>query len=197
VTEAHGRSRAAALPTEERRSAIVEAALPLFLDQGAALTTREVAHAAGIAEGTIFRVFPDKSSLLDAVVTAALDPRPTDAAIARIEPGLPFEARLTAAVDILRQRVLHVFRVYSAASGTPRGSAEPRPHNELPALEAIFETEAEHLTRAPAEAARILRGLTLACVHPSFSADEPLSSQAIVAVLLDGVRRPDGGEALC
>ena len=188
MTEVQGRVRAAALPLEERRSAIIAATLPLFLEQGAAITTREVAQAAGIAEGTIFRVFDDKTALLDAVIAAALDPAPTEAALEEIDAALPFEERLVAAVEILRQRVLYVFNVFSAASGTTRGGASAPGSAELPGLTAIFESEAEHLSHAPAEAARVLRGLTFACVHPAFGTDSPLASEAIVAVLLDGIR---------
>jgi AcrR family transcriptional regulator len=197
MTQVQGRVRAAALPLEERRSAIVAATLPLFLEQGAAVTTREIAQAAGIAEGTIFRVFDDKTALLDAVIEAALDPAPTETAIREIDSNLSFEARLIAAVEILRQRVLYVFNVLSAASGTTRGSAPKQRTAELPALTAIFESEAEHLSRAPADAARVLRGLTFACVHPAFGTDDPLASQDIVAVLLDGIRLPSGEEPPC
>jgi AcrR family transcriptional regulator len=191
-----GKGRATALPTEERRSTIVAATLPLFLEQGSAVTTRAIAQAAGIAEGTIFRVFPDKTALLDAVIEAALDPTPADVAIARIDPGLPFEDRLVAAVEILRKRVLYLFRVISAASGTTRG-AQPERSHDLPALTAIFEAEAATLSKPPADAARVLRGLTFACVHPSFGTDDPLTSHEVVAVLLDGIRRADPGEASC
>jgi AcrR family transcriptional regulator len=196
VTQVQGRVRAAAMPLEERRSAIVAATLPLFLEQGASVTTREIAQAAGIAEGTIFRVFEDKTALLDAVIDAALDPAPTEAAIRQIDASLAFEDRLIAAVEILRQRVLYVFNVMSAASGTTRGVAQKR-STDLPALIAIFESEAEQLTRAPADAARVLRGLTFACVHPAFGTDAPLASEEIVGVLLDGIRRPPTGEASC
>ena len=188
-----GKARAAALPTEERRSTIVAATLPLFLEQGAAVTTREIAQAAGIAEGTIFRVFPDKTALLDAVIEAALDPMPTNAAMEAIDPRLSLEDRLVAAVEILRKRVLYLFRVFSAASGTTRGGSPERSH-DLPALTAIFAAEAQHLSRPPADAARVLRGLTFACVHPSFGTDDPLTSDEIVAVFLDGIRRRDGDE---
>ena len=188
MTQVQGRVRAAAMPLEERRSAIVAATLPLFLEQGPGLTTREIAQAAGIAEGTIFRVFDDKTALLDAVIEAALDPTPTNAAMERIDPALPLEARLTAAVEILRKRVLYLFRVFSAASGTTRG-AQPERSHDLPALTAIFATEAARLTQPPSEAARVLRGLTFACVHPSFGTDDPLTSEDIVAVFLDGIRK--------
>ena len=196
MTQVQGRGRAAALPIEERRSAIVAATLPLFLDHGAAVTTREIAQAAGIAEGTIFRVFDDKPALLDAVMEAALDPAPTNAAIAAVDDSLPFEERLVAAVEILRQRVLYVFRVLSAASGTTLGTSPTR-NAELPSLIAIFEADHERLTHSPTDAARILRGLTFACVHPSFGADEPLTSEEIVAVLLDGIHHANAGASSC
>lgn len=194
--QAPGKGRAAALPSEERRSGIVEAALPLFLEQGTAITTREIAQAAGIAEGTIFRVFPDKTALLDAVIDAALDPSPTESAIQQIDTSLPFEERLVAAVEILRQRVLYVFNVLSAAAGTTRGPSQTR-STDLPALIAIFESEADRLNRAPADAARVLRGLTFACVHPAFGTDIPLTSEEIVEMLLEGIRRHDGEGATC
>jgi len=195
-TQVQGRGRAAALPTEERRSAIVAAALPLFLEQGAAITTREIATAAGIAEGTIFRVFPDKTALLDAIIDAALDSAPTNAAIEAIPRDLPFEQRLVAAVDILRERVLHVFQVFSAAAGTPRSRPQQR-GPELPALTAMFAAETARLSRPPAEAARLLRGLTFSCVHPSFGADDPISSENIVALYLDGIRLPSPADRPC
>jgi len=51
---------------------VIRAALPLIAERGAAVTTQQVARAAGIGEATIFRVFPDKDALLDACVAAWL-----------------------------------------------------------------------------------------------------------------------------
>jgi AcrR family transcriptional regulator len=199
MTQIQGRVRATAMPLEERRCAIVAATLPLFLEQGPGLTTREIAQAAGIAEGTIFRVFEDKNALLDAVIEAALDPAPTEAALEAIDPALPLDERLVAAVDILRLRVEHVFRVMTAASGSSVTAESARGRSrspELPALVDLFESLSDQITREPVEAARLLRGLSFTGTHPSFGGGEPLPSQEIVAVLLDGIRRP-GGEASC
>ena len=94
-----------------RSLTVVEATLPLLLAHGTALTTRQIAEAAGIAEGTIFRVFPDKESLIAAVVDAALDTTNVDAQFAAIDQELPLDARLVAAVDILRRRMADVFQL--------------------------------------------------------------------------------------
>src|SRR3954447_18740224 len=98
--------RAAALPPGGRRSMIVAATLPLLLDEGDRVTTRQIAEAAGIAEGTIFRAFVDKDELIVAVIDAALDPEPLEVAIDRIDPTLGFEAGLAVAIVIMQQRVI-------------------------------------------------------------------------------------------
>ena len=52
------------LSAEERREAIVRAALPLFARKGFAnATTRELAEAAGVSEALIYKHFPSKESL--------------------------------------------------------------------------------------------------------------------------------------
>jgi AcrR family transcriptional regulator len=177
------RSRAAALPAEERRALIVAATLPLLLAHGPAVTTRQIAEAAGIAEGTIFRVFPDKESLIAAVVDAALDTASVDAELDAIDPALPLEDRLIAAVEILRRRMADVLQLRTAV-----GVSDPRPSADLNRLANVFAPDHDQLRRDPVRAAHLLRGLTIAATHPALALDEPLSSEEIVSLLLDGVR---------
>jgi len=180
-------TRAAALPADERRAAIVRATIPLVLEHGTAVSTRMIALAAGIAEGTIFRVFADKDSLIDAVVDAVFDPAPTEAALAEIDMSLPFEERLAIGVQVVQRRLTDIWRVTSAIGGQ-RG--EKRPHNtwDLAGLAALFEPERARLAYDPMDAGRMLRGITLAMSHPALVNDAPMSPQAIVSLLLDGIR---------
>lgn len=67
--------RAAPLPPDERRAAILAAARPLVAAHGSRVTTAQIAEAAGIAEGTLFRVFATKAEIIVAVIRDALDSR--------------------------------------------------------------------------------------------------------------------------
>src|SRR5918994_4685425 len=66
--------RAASMSPDARRKAIVGVLVPLIVERGGEVSTREIAEAAGIAEGTICRVFPDKRSLMLAAAEEAINP---------------------------------------------------------------------------------------------------------------------------
>ncbi|MGQ9371092.1 TetR/AcrR family transcriptional regulator [Azospirillum sp. ST 5-10] len=62
------------LDSAERRAAIVDAALPLFAQKGfVATTTKEIAAAAGVSEALIFKHFPSKAALYEAIFTACVE----------------------------------------------------------------------------------------------------------------------------
>lgn len=105
------RERARPLAPEERREAILEAVLPLLLEKGRDVTSRELADAAGIAEGTVFRAFGDKETLLAAGLEKLLDPVPFREELRRIPHELPFEDKVTAVIEALRSRFREVFRI--------------------------------------------------------------------------------------
>lgn len=179
--------RASALPPDERRAAIVEAVIPLFVQYGDRLTSRQIAEAAGVAEGTIFRAFGDKDELLSAALEVVLDPEPFEQALSEIDPASPFERRLVAATELIRQRVVDVWQVVSQLHGKLREQAS-RPPTDSDELTALFATEPDRLRVEPAAAARLLRALTLSLAHPMLGG-EPVTADEIVEVVLHGIER--------
>lgn len=177
--------RAVALPVDERRRMIVDATFPLLLENGEMVTTRQIADAAGIAEGTIFRVFADKEALIGAVIERALDPGPLEQALREIDPDQTFELRLEAATAIIQQRVADIWRLMS--------SVGPRFHPRTPvrpvvtgALVDLLSADRHRLAMEPVTAARMLRALTLAVTHPML-VDEPMPTAQIVKLFLYGI----------
>jgi AcrR family transcriptional regulator len=179
--------RAAALPPAERRSAIVAVAVELLLEHGERVTTRQIAEAAGIAEGTIFRVFADKDEIIAAAIESALDPEPLESALRDIPGDLAFEARLAAAVVLIQQRVIGVWRLTSSV-GTRFHEMARRPMADSDALVRLFAEYRDRITVEPIAAARLLRALTLSTTHPML-AGEPWSAEQLVTLFLHGVAK--------
>ena len=162
---------------------IVEAMLPLLLEHGEMVTTRQIAEAAGIAEGTIFRVFADKDELIAAVVDHATDPTRVEQAFAAIDVDLPLEAAVTEAVRILQRRTLDMARLM-ASVGPRHHRRGPIP--DRPGLVALFVAHRDEITVEPAAAARWLAALTMSTSHPMI-VSELLPAEQIAALFLHGV----------
>ena len=89
------------MSAEDRRAMIVHAVLPLLIEHGANVTSSQIARAAGIGEGTIFRAFKDKDELFDACTAEALRPDHVLDAISEIPVDQPLEDRLVEAAESL------------------------------------------------------------------------------------------------
>jgi AcrR family transcriptional regulator len=191
--------RATRMPPAERRAAIVAATVPLVLEHGAAVSTRQIAEAAGIAEGTIFRVFPDKEALMCAVVEEAFDPAPTLRGLAGIDRSLPLRERLVALTEFLQQRVSRVFALIDALqlTGPPQrddraGERGPEATNRAvsAAMVELIGDDADQLAVPVEEFGHVLRLLMFSGTHPKISDGRPLTARQIVSVVLDGLSRP-------
>ena len=187
--------RAAPLSAPERRAAIVAATIPLLCEHGPSVSTRQIAEAAGVAEGTLFSVFPDKDAVVVEAVEAALDPAPTAARLAQLGPELALEERLAVAVEIVQSYLARVRRLLPAL-GPDRfarghqGRGRPAARLHADALERLFEPDRARLRRDPAAAARALLALTLAGSHPMVEGEPLMPASEIVSLLLDGIRAP-------
>ncbi len=107
---------------EDRRAAIAAATAPLLVQHGVGITTRQIADAAGLAEGTLFRAFTDKEELLRAAARAALDPAAAVAAIERVpDDGLvPLLAELTGMLQKGIVQAVRTLHAVGAVLGHPR-----------------------------------------------------------------------------
>lgn len=192
--------RAKRLSPEQRRTAILDAVIPLLVERGAAVTTAEMAEAAGIAEGTIFRVFPDKAALLHAAIGKTLDPEPIRIAFDAIDADAPLSEQLAAAAEILAARYEKTTALIGMARSMPdHGKPSPEAHRiakesmaaVAKALTQLMERHKDQLDVEPRQAAILLRGLLFANAHQLLHGDEHMTPQQLVDVLLNGITSPE------
>ncbi len=186
--------RATPLPPDERRAAIVAATLPLLVQHGRDVSTRQIAEAAGVAEGTIFRVFDTKEALIDATLEDVFDPTPTCEVLHAIDPGLDLETRLTAAVTALQRQLSAVFGLFHALRLSPRPAPE---HVERQrrvearineAVIAVLAPDGDRLGTTVEQAAQLVRTLTFSVTHPMLSQLPHDQPELVVDLLLHGLR---------
>ena len=180
---------------DDRRAAIVDVAIPLLREHGPALTTRQVAEAAGIAEGTVFRAFGSKEELVKACATAVFDSTPAVAALRGIDTTLTLDARLAAGVAVMQrhvERIVGLISVLHHAGVAPPMDPKRRGRPADPAVDAAFADligeDAAALRKPVEEVVALLQLLTLSSVHP-LMATRRLDADEIVDVVLDGTRR--------
>jgi AcrR family transcriptional regulator len=194
--------RSSPMPAADRRRAILDVVVPLLVAKGSALTTAEVARAAGIAEGTIFRVFPDKCALIYEAVKATMDPAPVADAIRAIGPSASMTAQLAEAVRVLRD---HFNRMSSLGESLRSVAAPPGAQKRdvgrlikesstviSAALLELFERHRAALRVSPATATAAFRGLVFASAHPLLPPRERLAMEETVSILLSGIAKHEG-----
>ncbi|MGN6574251.1 MAG: TetR/AcrR family transcriptional regulator [Nocardioides sp.] len=214
VRESARPGRAAPMSADDRRQAIIDAVLPLLVKHGEAVSTRQIAEAAGIAEGTIFRVFPDKNALLMAAAAHTLNPPNAGQELADAVAGLDDLHELVRVVAermlVRSEQVMAVMislrSVWHAAHEEPRrrdagaASAHAGPpafvleaHQALlERLTAVFEPQRERLRVSPERAALLLRTLVLGTRNPGVRPEDRLSAEDIAEALLHGICRTEG-----
>ena len=191
--------RATPMAPDERRAALVDATLPLLYDHGRAVSTRLIAEAAGVADGTIFRVFSTKDELIDAAILKAFQPGRMVALVEQIDHDLPIRDRALALVRGMQQSFSRMFQLMHklGMTGPPETAMPNHPDRakvvatSLRVMVDLFAADQDELTMPAAQLVQMLRLLTFSGTHPKFTGSDVLTPEQIVDTVLYGaVRRP-------
>lgn len=192
---------AAAEPTESKplradarrnRARVLEAAESVFAAKGTGAPTEEVARAAGVGIGTVFRHFPTKEALLEAVLIARLhrfaDEAEAVVAADSADPGAAFFTFLAGWIEMSSAKNAYFEALTAAGVTVPKAKSEigGRLLGALGVL--LSRAQAAGAVRedlVPGELITIIIGVAKAAEYAG--ADAQLRDRA-VTILFDGLR---------
>lgn len=195
---------------EARREAILEAVVPVLLERGPDLSTRQIAEAAGVAEGTLFRVFSDKRELLLGACWHAMRPERASEWLCPTDDPESLEETLRDLVTTLSDGAERMGRILSAARalGVPHGEPGHSPAHRPPVeffeqanrqlVERIarrLEPHAEELSLPVERAAVLIRSLVHGHAHHGIASEGMPTTEEITQVLLSGLAGSDHADA--
>lgn len=180
---------------EERRQAIIDATTQLVLDIGPEVTTRQIADACGLAEGTLFRAFESKRDILKAVVEHIIDPAGILDQIASLPDDQPLPDVIAALVDSVDSAMRRVRSVMAALHSQLREDQPHGPPNDkdrskffarhaqlMGAMTQVMDPYAGELRVAPDVAAAFIQTTVFASALPMVG--EKIDDRAILTDLL-------------
>jgi AcrR family transcriptional regulator len=186
--DAQARTRAKPMSVDERRTMIIDAVIPLLIEHGREVSTRQIADAAGIAEGTIFRVFDDKEELFAAAVEKFLDPTAANRALRAIDPDETIEAKVNDILLLLRSRMTGIFGIMHAVGMSGRPPVQPRASDRF--ADVITDVLAPDLAQlgVPTErVASFVRLIAFASAIPQFNEGHEMSTADLAYLITNGI----------
>ena len=179
------------LAPDQRRAGIIEATIPLLAEHGPAATSAQIAHAAGVSQGTIFHVFTDKQDLIDAAIRHVMDVEPLLAELGALAAERSLHRRLATCADVISRHLVQAMPVLMKCGVPHEGDAKGQLTRQVQAVVAdLLRPDAASLTRPVDELAGMFFFLCVAAVQQGVLGDAVVPAGVDVATLfLDGARR--------
>jgi AcrR family transcriptional regulator len=195
AVQPHGAVRALRADARRNRAAVIEAAKKLFADEGLEAQMPEVARAAGVGVGTVYRHFPTKDDLIAALAAEHFE-------------RLADKAREGLALPDPWDGLAHFIRFAAQTQADDRGFSDVM-HSRLEMMDAAARSAGlaelcERLVKRAQRSRQLRSDLDwedipmIACGIGSITQSSPPPSigrwPRLVEIILDGLRAPGSGK---
>jgi AcrR family transcriptional regulator len=166
---------------------IVDAVIPLLLAHGRDVTSKQIADAAGIAEGTIFRAFGDKDSLIRAAADQFLDLETLRRRLRSVDTTLPLEQKMRVIIELVQTRFRGVFSMMAVLREDERPKVRQESPEYASIIGALLEPDRARLGWPAERVAHVIRLVAIASAFPRLSDGTEFSLDELTSIVLFGV----------
>lgn len=191
VQAAEGESKVGARPlrADARRNyeRLVEAARKVFAEQGAGASMEAIAKQAGVGVGTLYRRFPKRIDVVEAVWREDVDALvgTAERRLAESDPWAALEAWLRAYVDYGQTKRVFLNELHEAFEKSPDMKVASRERITEAADTVLKRAQDAGVARRDINGADLMQLVSPMCTSPTLQAGQ---ADRLIAMILDGLR---------
>jgi AcrR family transcriptional regulator len=171
---------------------LIEAARKVFADQGGAASMEAIAKHAGVGVGTLYRHFPKRIDLVEAVYREEVDVLvgAAQAGQAVLDPWAALEAWLYAYVDYGRSKRTFLNELHEAFEKNPDLKLASRDRVWAACDLVLTRAQDAGLARSDIDGEDLMQLVSPMCMNSSLSAEQ---GERLLRMVFDGLRPPATG----
>ena len=168
---------------------LVEAARKVFADQGGGASMEAIAKQAGVGVGTLYRHFPKRIDLVEAVYREDVDVLvgSADQGLRDLDPWAGLEAWLRAYVDYGRSKRTFLNELHEAFEKNPDLKPASRDRIWAACDQVLTRAQEAGLARADIDGQDLMQLVSPMCMNSTLT---PEQGERLLAMVFDGLRPP-------
>ncbi len=193
--KADGAADARPMRADARRNyeRLLDAARKVFADQGGGASMEAIARQAGVGVGTLYRHFPKRIDVVEAVYRDDVDALVGSAerGVADLDPWAALAGWLRAYVDYARAKRTFLNELHEAFEKNPDLKSVSRERISAACDRVLTTAQQAGVARTDIDGADLMQLVSQMCTSPTLTPDQ---GERLLAVILDGLRPPEAPE---
>ncbi len=171
------------------RERLLDAARQVFAEQGSSASMEAIAKQAGVGVGTLYRHFPKRFDVVEAVYQDDVDELEESArrAVAELEPWPAVEAFFDAFLSYARRKGAMISELQQAFEKHPEFRSKMRERIEAAFALVLDRAKAEGAVRSDISGSDVIQLTGPVCSNAAISSEQ---ARRLMGVIVDGLRAP-------